>query len=396
MPKSKRKKSLKIAHLHWGFPPIIGGVETHLTILLPALVKMGHKVNLLTCSAEGEKVEDNYKGVDIFRSPMMDLNWLFRRGLSGIDEEVRTIFSNFIDKFKPDVIHTHNMHYFSMVHGRSLSEIAREKGIPFILTAHNVWADTLFLSMMRRIKWTHIIAVSHFINHELIGTGIKHTHVTTVHHGIDQNLYNPKIKATRMYKKYPRLKREYVIFHPARMGLAKGCDVSVKALRIIVEKFPKALLVLAGTKNIIDWGATQNKDIAYIVGLVDSFKLRKNVLMDVYRLEDMPYIYAASKVCVYPSSSPEPFGLTMLESMASGRPIIVTKTGGMPEIVNDGINGFVIPTFNFENLANRIMQLFNDKDLRQRLGNAGRAVVEQRYTKETMAKNTLDVYRKFV
>ena len=53
--KAKEEK-LSITHFHWGFPPIIGGVETHLTILLPQLVKLGHKVNLLTCSVEGFKL----------------------------------------------------------------------------------------------------------------------------------------------------------------------------------------------------------------------------------------------------------------------------------------------------------------------------------------------------
>ena len=68
---AKKNKSLKIAQFHWGFPPIIGGVETHLTILLPEMVKMGHKVDLLTGAVEGAKVVDRYKGVGIYRVPIM-------------------------------------------------------------------------------------------------------------------------------------------------------------------------------------------------------------------------------------------------------------------------------------------------------------------------------------
>jgi glycosyltransferase involved in cell wall biosynthesis len=203
------------------------------------------------------------------------------------------------------------MHYFSIAHARILARLSKEKGIPIILTAHNVWADPLFLSIMRKVKWAHIIAVSHFIRHELIGIGLKHKDITTIHHGIDQNIYKPGVKTTHIYKKYPQLRNRPVIFHPARMGLAKGCDVSVKALRIIARKIPDVILVLAGTRNIIDWGETQKKDIAYIVELVDFFKLRKNVLMDVYRLSDMPALYSASAVSIYPSSSAEPFGLTI-------------------------------------------------------------------------------------
>ena len=59
--KKAKKNKLSIAQLHWGFPPIIGGVETHLSTMLPEMVRRGHEVNLLTASCEGEKVTDNYK-----------------------------------------------------------------------------------------------------------------------------------------------------------------------------------------------------------------------------------------------------------------------------------------------------------------------------------------------
>ncbi|KPK42330.1 MAG: hypothetical protein AMJ78_02980, partial [Omnitrophica WOR_2 bacterium SM23_29] len=111
-----RKTRLNIAQMHWGFPPIIGGVETHLTIILPQLVKFGHRVSLLTGTAEGAKTRYKYEGVDIYRIPIMDLNWLYKRGLEGIKDEVYSVFTSFLNKSKADVIHVHNMHYFSKVH----------------------------------------------------------------------------------------------------------------------------------------------------------------------------------------------------------------------------------------------------------------------------------------
>jgi len=390
------KRKISISHIHWGFPPIIGGVETHLTFLLPEIAKRKHKVSLLTGAVKGYEGEYEYRGVKIYRDPLMDLNWLYIRGLYGIEKEVRKTFSSFIDKEKPDIIHVHNMHYFSMVHAESIADLSNQKGIPLILTAHNVWDDALFLSIMYKVKWTHIISVSHFIKQELVGIGISHRNITTVHHGIDHKIYHPKIKPNPIYKKYPQLKKRRVIFHPARMGLAKGCDVSVKALRILKRRFPDVILVLAGTKNIIDWGATQDKDIAYIVELVDFFKLRDNVLIDVYPLEDMPRLYAASEVCVYPSSSPEPFGLTILESMSSMKPIIVTRTGGMPEIVHDDINGYVISPKDFNELAYRLTLLLADENLRDRLAITGRQMVEENFRKETMTDKTINIYKRFL
>ena len=391
-----KKKSLKIAQLHWGFPPTIGGVETHLTILLSEMVKMGHKVDLLTGAVEGAKVVDRYKGVGISRVPIMDLNWLAKRGLNGLLNEISEVFTDFLKRTKPDIIHCHNMHYFSKPHTRTIVRLSKEFGVPIVLTAHNVWDDNLFLDLTRNIKWDHIIAVSHFIKRELIGIGVSHKKITVIHHGIDQTLYNPEIKYESIFKKYPQLKGKKVIFHPARMGLAKGCDVSIKALRRIKERIPNVILILAGTKNIIDWAQSQQKDIAYMVSLVDFFKMRKNVLIDSFDLIDMPKLYAASDVCVYPSSASEPFGLTMLEALSSAKPMVVTETGGMPEIIKDGINGFVVPIRDFESLASRIIQLINNKELHDRFGYTGRQMIEQNYTKEIVTRNTLDLYKKLI
>lgn len=390
----RSREKLNIAHMHWGFPPIVGGVETHLSMILPQMVHLGHNVSLLTGSAEGAKVRYSYKGVKIRRTPLMDLNWLYERGLLDLKKEIVKMFEDFIREFNPHIIHCHNMHYFSEVHIRTLQQLAAERNIPLVLTAHNVWDNLLFLELTLKIKWAHIIAVSHYIKRELIGAGCSDKKITAIHHGINADKFRPNIDTRSLRKKYPELKDKRVIFHPARVGLAKGCDVSMKALRIIKERFPNVLLVMAGSKNIIDWGSTQQKDIAYLVGLVKVFRLEKNVLIDAFTLDEMAQLYGLAEVCMYPSSSGEPFGLTMLESLASGKPMIVTDAGGMPEIIQDGITGFVIPVRDFESLASRIIQLLNNENLRERFGYTGRRMVLSHYTDEIVTKNNIEIYRK--
>ncbi|RKY38515.1 MAG: glycosyltransferase family 1 protein [Candidatus Omnitrophota bacterium] len=389
------KKSLNIAHLHWGFPPIIGGVETHLTIILPQMVKWGHKVSLLTCSVEGVPPYEEYQGISLWRTPLMDLNWLSRRGLEGLEEDIENVFSSFIEKAKPDILHAHNMHYFSEVHARILKDLSEKKGIPLILTAHNVWDDILFLELTHKVNWTHIIAVSYYIKKEIIGIGVDDRKITVIHHGVDQEKFHPHIKPTKILKKYPQLKNRKVIFHPARIGLAKGCDISIKAINLVREKYPEIILVLAGSKNIIDWDQMQQKDIAYMVNLIKHFRLEENILIDFYSLEEMKELYILSCVCVYPSTVPEPFGLTMLEAQACSRPMVVTYSGGMPEVIKDGVNGFVVNIRDFEDLAAKIIQLLEDNKLRCRLGYTGRQIIESHYTKERVTQDTLNLYKKF-
>ncbi|KPK96611.1 MAG: hypothetical protein AMJ95_13175, partial [Omnitrophica WOR_2 bacterium SM23_72] len=206
--------------------------------------------------------------------------------------------------------------------------------------------------------------------------------------------FHPKVDTTKIFKKYPQLKNKNIVFHPARIGLAKGCDISIKAINLVKEKYPNIMLVLAGSKNIIDWGVTQQKDIAYLVHLIKHFRLQKKCLIDTYSLEEMKELYAASDICVYPSSSGEPFGLTMLEAMATAKPMIITNSGGMPEVINDGVNGYVIPVRDFELLAAKINTLLGDKKLSHRLGYTGRQIVESQYTKERVTKDMLSLYSK--
>ncbi|MDP8292860.1 MAG: glycosyltransferase family 4 protein [Candidatus Orphnella occulta] len=391
-----KENSLNIVHLHWGFPPIIGGVETHLTIILPKMAELGHKVYLLTGSVEGVDTRSDYRGAEIVRTPLMDLNWLYKRGLENLEEEIETTFSTFFDESRPDIIHAHNMHYFSKPHTRILEKLAKERNVPLILTAHNTWDDLLFMELTNKIDWAQIIAVSHFIKKEIIGIGVDDRKITVVHHGVDHNKFTPDVEPGDILDKYPQLKDRKVIFHPARIGLAKGCDVSIKAINIIKKKHPDAMLVLAGSTNIIDWGETQQKDIAYMVSLIKHFGLENDILIDTYALEDIKKLYALSKVCLYPSTSSEPFGLTMLEAMASAKPIIVTNMGGMPEIVKDSINGFVVPVRDFEMLAAKTNTLLDDERLCDRLGYTGRQMVESQYTDDRVTIDTINVYNRIL
>jgi glycosyltransferase involved in cell wall biosynthesis len=385
-------KNLNIAQIHWGFPPVIGGVETHLTILLPELVKRGHKVSLLTGAVKGEKKRSNYEGVEIFRDQLFDLNWLVKKELDGLDKKISKTYNDFFDEIEPDIIHVHNMHYFSEPHTKILEKISKKRGVPLILTAHNVWDDVLFLKLTKEIEWGHMIAVSHYIKKELYGAGISEDKITVIHHGIDTKVFHPKVKPANILKKHPKLKNKKIVFHPARIGIAKGCDVSIKAIRLVKEKFPDVLLVMTGSSNIIDWALSQEKDLAYFADLIKFFDLKKNVYINVYSNQEMIELFSLADVCIYPSSASEPFGLTMLEAGASGKPMIVTEMGGMPEVIMNDINGYVVKVKDFEALASRIEYLLARDGVRKRLGNTGRQMVTNHYTKEIMTRCHLDVY----
>ncbi len=386
---------MKVAMLHWAFPPVIGGVESHLAMLGPELVRFGCQVSLLTGSVNGAEEVSTWQGMKIYRSNLFDLNTLNPALLQEKAKEIFAEIDQFIREENPDIIHAHNLHYFSPEHADALFAIKSSLGIPLVLTAHNVWADDLWAEFNARAKyWDAVIAVSHYIKKELIRSGYPGERITVIHHGIDLELFRPDADscAPEASSAFPRFSGRRVIFHPARLSLAKGSHISVQALARIRERFPDALLVLAGTDKTVDWGNYQSKEIAQIQNLIAELGLTEHVHIKFFPWDKMPLVYRAAEVCIYPSCFEEPFGLVMLESMAAAKPIVVSRAGGMPEVVKDRINGYVVPKRDPEALAERCCRLLANPALARRMGQTGRQMAQKSFPKELMAARTLHVY----
>lgn len=385
--------------LHWAFPPVIGGVESHLAMLGPALVSRGHLVEILTGSVSGKREEYIFKGVKIKRTPLMDLNILDSKVIRNLAGDIRGEIRDFIKAIQPDLLHAHNMHYYSPVHTEALFEEAGAAGVPVVLTAHNVWADDIWREMLRFAdKWNHIIAVSQYIKDKLIASGYPAGRITVVHHGIDVSRFQqPDAEEfERVMSLYPQLKDRRVIFHPARMSPDKGTHVGLRALDLIRRLFPDVLLILAGTENTVDWDRHQRDYVRRIEGLISELGLQEHVFVRFFRWEDMPAVYKGAEFCIYPSCFQEPFGLALLESMACGRPVVASRAGGMTEILVDGVNGYLVEMNDHQLLADRCLKLLRDIKLTKKMGEAGRKIVRQRFTKEIMCKNTLNVYSRVI
>ncbi len=389
---------MKIAHLHWGFPPVIGGVESHLAMLGPELVKKECRVSLLTGSVGERPAEERYEGMYVRRTPAMDLNSLTPERIEEQFGDISREMARFIDDTDPDIIHAHNMHYFSPLHTDILNKIKLERKIPLVLTAHNVWPDNdrTWKEMNQRADiWDAVVAVSHYIKGEMVRAGYRGERITAVHHGIDLAKFGPCTGEDRERIRflYPEFEGRRVIFHPARMNLEKGSHISVRALDIIRREFPDVLLVMAGTEKAVDWGSQHRKHVATIMGMIEEFGLKENIFVKFFPWQEMPLVYKAAEFCLSPSCFEEPFGIVMLESMASGRPVIVSRAGGMPEVISDGENGFIVKMSDANALAEKCLFLLKNPGTCSRMGEKGIEMVRAYWTKEKMTAATLEVYR---
>jgi glycosyltransferase involved in cell wall biosynthesis len=96
-------------------------------------------------------------------------------------------------------------------------------------------------------------------------------------------------------------------------------------------------------------------------------------------------------VAVLPSET-ESFPFVILEAMACRRPVIATNVGGIPDIVDDGNTGILVPPKDSDKLAEAIIKLLKDKELRERMGDAGRERFERLFTQERMLGKTFSLY----
>ena len=106
---------------------------------------------------------------------------------------------------------------------------------------------------------------------------------------------------------------------------------------------------------------------------------------------DIPSFLATIDVFVLPSLY-EGLGVAAIEAMAAGKPVIATRVGGLPELVEDGVTGFLVPPGDSEALANSISRLLSREELMEQMGRNGWERVQRHFTMEQMAKKNEDYY----
>ena len=126
------------------------------------------------------------------------------------------------------------------------------------------------------------------------------------------------------------------------------------------------------------------------VNLVDNVKMLGAVYGD-----SKERLFCESDIFVFPTHH-EAFGLVNLEAMRAGLPVVSSNEGSIPEVVIDGLNGYIVDPKNVEQLSDRVLKLVNDEELRIKMGRAGRKIYEESFTIEAYEKRLQDAVRFFL
>jgi rhamnosyl/mannosyltransferase len=164
-----------------------------------------------------------------------------------------------------------------------------------------------------------------------------------------------------------------------------------------------------GVDYLVDSAEKMDDDVRYIIvgegeylnklkrRVADKRLQNRVILTGNVSYSDLPKYYAACDVFVLPSISRlEAFGLVVLEAMASGKPVIVSTIPGVSELVTEGENGLHAEPMNSQDLAEKILTLLSDSDLRKRMGESGRRKIESDFNWDIVAHQIEDVYSDLV
>jgi glycosyltransferase involved in cell wall biosynthesis len=113
-------------------------------------------------------------------------------------------------------------------------------------------------------------------------------------------------------------------------------------------------------------------------------------------VDDLRAFYRKSRILVAPSLWFEPFGMVVVDAMAMGVPVIASRIGGLPYLVEDGVNGSMFEPGNPDDLVQKVRRLWEDPQLCERMGKAGQQKVAQQYSQKVYYQNLISVYQRAI
>ncbi|MBS0169848.1 MAG: glycosyltransferase family 4 protein [Nitrospira sp.] len=279
-----------------------------------------------------------------------------------------------------DVIHAHE--FDANVQGSFVSALT---GIPLVATVHG---KNYFWEKFRRrlaYRWVSrratMVAVSENLKHFIVDkVGVDSRDVKVVYNGV--NVLPPCSPADieQCRKELDLPTGNQIVGVVGNLYPVKGHQYLIAAIPTILAKCPKTTFVFAGRGQL----EAELKEQAHQLGIdgyVRFLGLR----------QDIPQILALLDVFVLPSLS-EGLSMAILEAMVAGKPVIATDVGGNPELVEDGVTGYLVPSQNSQALADRVIALLTEKGHALQFGKTGQLRAQGQFSLQTMVQNYQSLY----
>jgi len=408
---------MKVLHVVQGYPPAVGGTENLFHRISEGLVqRYGDDVTVF--AANGYNCEAFYSprhhllppgeemlnGVRVRRFHVF--NWLgpilryVQQGAYWLrlpyNQYLRTLYGGpiipglkrAIGSFRGDVVVASS---FPLLHMYVALSARRANRLPLIycggLHPEDAWGfDRPMIYQAIRQADAYIAYTSYERDH-LLRKGIPGDRLYVVGLGVDAEQF-ARADGTAIRRRWGDPLAPVVAF-VGQQARHKGADVLLQAMQIVWQQLPETRLLIAGART--RFSASLQRQIETL-----PVEQRRQVLViDDFAEEDKPRIFAACDVLAYPSEF-ESFGLAYVEAWACGKPVIGCRVGAVPAVVDDGVDGLLIPRRDPNALASALLRLLKDEALRRQLGEQGRAKVQTNYTWDVVVARFRQVYEQTV
>ena len=221
--------------------------------------------------------------------------------------------------------------------------------------------------------------------------GVSANNIAVISPGVDVHRFHPLEPSEEPIE--VGLPDRY-IFCLSRIDSNKGHDFLLHAFDIVREALPDVHLVIGGgSPNPV---GTELEVQAMIAEIIDEKDMHDRVHVLGYMPDEaLAASYQGAELFVLPSLF-EPFGMTALEAMACATPVVASRLGGIRTVIDSGSNGLLVDPSDSEEFADAMLNLLRDVERGRQLGAAGREVILQRYSWETIAERHLEFYRRFM
>ncbi|WP_261807611.1 1,4-alpha-glucan branching protein domain-containing protein [Paenibacillus sp. N3.4] len=376
--------------LAWEYPPKnVGGLSRAVHALSEALAARGEIVHVITTSHYGAPCFEKMNDVYVHRLPVEYsgdthfYHWTFEMNLAMTDHLVKWKENG----GRIDLLHAHD---WMVTH--AAKEIKASYGIPLVATIHATeWGrnqGNLHSELQRNIhqlEWkltyeAHRVFVCSSYMKDEVGRifNLPLDKISIYPNGIQ--IPSPLSLIDDQLDKPAKANK--IIFYIGRLVYEKGIHILVDAMPKILSQVPQARLLIAGTgpmEEALRDQAAHLGDRVLFTGFVD----------DTYRAE----LYQSADVCVIPSLY-EPFGIVALEAMAHHKPVVLSDTGGLAEIIRHGVDGYKALPGHVDSLAWHITEMLLHPEQADKMASHAYQLLEQHYQWSHIAQNMLQEYRK--
>ena len=371
---------MKIAFLTQSYPPMISGAALVVQHLAQGMAARGHEVLVIAASDTGRGYFTQEPGLKMVRlqstpNPSRANQHFISWAYADILYELRT--------FAPDVIHLHD----SLSVGLAGILAGKKLGVPLALTTHQLpWFVSAYLpdvpglrkgvenALWQYCRWLHR-QTDQFISPTPTTAKVIEEHAgfrpVALSNGMDLDRFSPQplepAKRLHLCQRFGLDPERPVILHVGRLDMDKQVNLVVQAAAKAMHNSVAQLLVVGD-------GQLRERliELAEWYGIGD----RSHFPGFVQPTDELPNIYRMATVFVT-GSEIETQGLVVLEAMGSGLPVVAVRATCVPEIVHDGINGYLVPPKDVDAMAKHLVDVLCDRACARQMGLEGRQIAEQ-------------------